>query len=143
MASSWCDTCAVAPGCHRSAALGVQLLHLLVHCTALHCTALHCTALHCTALHCTALHCTALHCTALHCTTPHRTALHRPHRTPKYPQPHHAPHPTPPHGSYENNATLLHGRDEITKRFALLPMTTTRVTVEYEKPVVLGATTSA
>jgi hypothetical protein len=44
---------------------------------------------------------------------------------------------------YENNVTLLRGRDEIIKRFALLPVSTTSVKMEYEKPVVLGATTSA
>jgi hypothetical protein len=44
---------------------------------------------------------------------------------------------------YENNVTLLRGRDEIIKRFALLPVSTTSVKTEYEKPLVLGATTSA
>jgi hypothetical protein len=44
---------------------------------------------------------------------------------------------------YENNVTLLRGRDEIIKRFALLPVSTHSVKLEYEKPVVLGATTSA
>lgn len=44
---------------------------------------------------------------------------------------------------YENNITLLQGRDEIMKRFALLPVSTSSVKLEYEKPVVLGATTSA
>lgn len=44
---------------------------------------------------------------------------------------------------YENNITLLRGRDEIIKRFALLPLSTHSVKLEYEKPVVLGATTSA
>ena len=44
---------------------------------------------------------------------------------------------------YENNITLLQGRDEIIKRFTLLPLSTHSVKVEYEKPVVLGATTSA
>ena len=44
---------------------------------------------------------------------------------------------------YENNVTLLRGRDEIIKRFALLPVSTTSVKLAYDKPVVLGATTSA
>jgi hypothetical protein len=44
---------------------------------------------------------------------------------------------------YENNVTLLRGRDEIIKRFAGLPLSTHQVQLEYEKPVVLGATTSA
>lgn len=44
---------------------------------------------------------------------------------------------------YENNVTLLRGRDEVIKHFALLPVSTTSVKMEYEKPVVLGATTSA
>jgi hypothetical protein len=47
-----------------------------------------------------------------------------------------------PSAIYENNITLLRGRDEIIKRFALLPLSTHSVKLEYEKPVVLGATTS-
>lgn len=48
-----------------------------------------------------------------------------------------------PNAIYENNITQLRGRDEIIRRFALLPVTTHSVRLEYEKPVVLGATTSA
>jgi hypothetical protein len=48
-----------------------------------------------------------------------------------------------PTAIYENNITLLRGRDEIIKRFALLPLSTHSVKLSYEKPVVLGATTSA
>lgn len=48
-----------------------------------------------------------------------------------------------PNAIYENNITQLRGRDEIIRRFALLPATTHSVRLEYEKPVVLGATTSA
>lgn len=44
---------------------------------------------------------------------------------------------------YENNIALLRGRDEIARRFALLPISTKSVKLEYSKPVVLGATTSA
>lgn len=43
---------------------------------------------------------------------------------------------------YENNVTLLQGRDAMLRRFALLPMTTSKVKVEYEAPMVLGATTT-
>lgn len=43
---------------------------------------------------------------------------------------------------YENNVALLHNRDAIQQRFALLPLATKSVGVEYENPVVLGATTS-
>lgn len=45
-------------------------------------------------------------------------------------------------GRYENNVTVLQGRDSLVRRFALLPMTTGHVKVEYEAPTVLGATTS-
>eukprot|EP00775_Hariotina_reticulata_P011785 gene11785-11930_t len=48
-----------------------------------------------------------------------------------------------PDAIYENNVTLITGRDAIIKRFALLPATTSSVRVEYDPPVVLGATTSA
>lgn len=43
---------------------------------------------------------------------------------------------------YENSVTLLQGRDSIIRRFALLPVTTSSVKVQYEAPMVLGATTS-
>ncbi|KAF6257613.1 hypothetical protein COO60DRAFT_1639810 [Scenedesmus sp. NREL 46B-D3] len=43
---------------------------------------------------------------------------------------------------YENNVTLLQGRDALLRHFGLLPMTTSKVKVEYEPPMVLGATTS-
>lgn len=43
---------------------------------------------------------------------------------------------------YENNVALLQNRDAIQQRFALLPLATRSVGVEYENPVVLGATTS-
>jgi hypothetical protein len=39
--------------------------------------------------------------------------------------------------------TLLHGRAELIKRFALLLMATHSVRVEFDTAVVLGATTSA
>eukprot|EP00878_Enallax_costatus_P012014 GHUV01012543.1.p1 GENE.GHUV01012543.1~~GHUV01012543.1.p1 ORF type:complete len:177 (+),score=56.17 GHUV01012543.1:1098-1628(+) len=44
--------------------------------------------------------------------------------------------------TYENNVALLPTRDAIQQRFALLPLSTKSVSVEYENPVVLGATTS-
>eukprot|EP00879_Flechtneria_rotunda_P001194 GHRR01001341.1.p1 GENE.GHRR01001341.1~~GHRR01001341.1.p1 ORF type:complete len:264 (+),score=77.96 GHRR01001341.1:358-1149(+) len=43
---------------------------------------------------------------------------------------------------YENNVALSNGRDALAKRFALLPLTTNRVSVEYDNPVLLGATAS-
>eukprot|EP00882_Tetradesmus_deserticola_P000882 GHRQ01000956.1.p1 GENE.GHRQ01000956.1~~GHRQ01000956.1.p1 ORF type:complete len:276 (+),score=85.02 GHRQ01000956.1:225-1052(+) len=43
---------------------------------------------------------------------------------------------------YENNVTLLQGRDALLRRFGLLPMTTSKVKIEYEAPMVLGATTT-
>lgn len=48
-----------------------------------------------------------------------------------------------PNAIFENNVSKLMGRDEIIRRFALIPVTTHSVKLEYEKPVVLGATTSA
>lgn len=44
--------------------------------------------------------------------------------------------------SYENNVALLSTREHIQQRFALLPLSTKSVSVEYTNPVVLGATTS-
>jgi hypothetical protein len=48
-----------------------------------------------------------------------------------------------PNAIFENNVSKLLGRDEIIRRFALIPVTTHSVKLEYDKPVVLGATTSA
>lgn len=48
----------------------------------------------------------------------------------------------PLHFSYENNVALLSSRDAIQQRFALLPLSTKSVKIEYENPVVLGATAS-
>ncbi|KAF8072446.1 hypothetical protein HT031_000105 [Scenedesmus sp. PABB004] len=46
------------------------------------------------------------------------------------------------HATFENNVSLVSGRAEIAKRFALLPIAATRVAVAYKAPVVLGATAS-
>jgi hypothetical protein len=43
---------------------------------------------------------------------------------------------------YENNVALLRNRNAIQQRFALLPLSTSNVRVEYQNPVMLGATTS-
>lgn len=44
---------------------------------------------------------------------------------------------------YENPVTLLRGRDAVAERFALLPLVTSRVDVEFGPAVQLGAATSA
>ena len=48
-----------------------------------------------------------------------------------------------PAATYENNISMMQGLDDLLKRFSLLPITCKAVKVEYQPPVMLGATTSA